>query len=245
LARHDAGYDLDPTLPPEGVGTRVCSNCHRRVPGDARRCPLCSFDPKSGLDERVYVGGVPLGKDGLTCQQCGYIMRGASAPRCPECGAVAEGRSVRMTNARYSRDVAREAYRTPLIMLAVALPIIVFGQAALGGWVAGAIALLSYAVQVPVGVAVFWLCCLIWVGFDAPMHLTALRLAAIYSVVDLTIIVAGIALPGLIAFVIGVVLYIGLLSQFLEMEFTDAIIVGFVTFVAKIVIVMAIVAMVI
>ena len=109
MTAHDSGYELDPTPMPEGIGTRVCANCHRRIPADARRCPLCSFDPKAGLDERVHVGGVPLGKDGLTCQACGHIIRGAGAPRCPECGTVVVGRSVRATNARYSRDVAKKS----------------------------------------------------------------------------------------------------------------------------------------
>jgi hypothetical protein len=43
---------------------------------------------------------------------------------------------------------------------------------------------LQLAIGVPIGVVAFFLCCLLWMGFDAPMHLTALRLVGVYALTD-------------------------------------------------------------
>ena len=103
--------------------------------------------------------------------------------------------------------------------------------------------LLGYLVGVPIGVAVFLLCCMIWIGFDAPIHLIAFRLAGVYAVTNIAQTLIGFApYGGIVLWLIPMAMYVGLLSQMLEIELAEAIVVGFLTFLAKVIIALTIIA---
>lgn len=158
-------------------------------------------------------------------------------------GRVAYERSLsRQAAEQKERDeVAREAYRTPLLMFAIGAAGVCTIFAFTEGFTAAGIYLLSFIGSVPLGLVVYLLCCVIWIGFNEPIHLIVLNLAGIYAVTDL--ISTGIELiPFTIPLVwlVPLFVYVGLLSERLEIELRDAIVVGLVTYLAKLFIFMAI-----
>lgn len=224
----------------------VCRMCFaKRLERDSP-CPSCGFDERAGLSPSTVIGKRPIGKSGMTCAKCGYDMTGLPSPRCPECGTVVIAKNRRAYDREESRRIAIETYRTPLLMLGIGGGILFLTALFTAGFAGAAILMLSYAVQVPIGLAVFLFCCMLWIGFDAPIHLTALRLAAIYTVVDLVYHVIGYFLPfPILTWFIAVIVYIGLLSELLEMEWQDAAMVGVLTYAAKVIIGLGIIAMLI
>ncbi len=98
--------------------------------------------------------------------------------------------------------------------------------------------LMKYAIFVPVGVVVYFVCCLMWIGFDAPMHLSALRLAAAFAVVDtLAIPFALFGFIGLGMLVISLGL---LLHNLMDLEVQDALILAVVLIVVQVIVAIAI-----
>lgn len=129
-------------------------------------------------------------------------------------------------------DVVRQAYRVPLLLIAGGTSVL-FVVTSLGlGVVAGIVTLLTYAISVPIGVFVFWMCTILWIGNDAPMRLSALRLAGVY---------AAASAAGLIPFVgwfASLATFVGLMSELLDLDLTDALLVGILTFLTHIILFM-------
>lgn len=245
------GFDIFDLAPdPQAPKAGPCPNCGRPVNEQAAVCVACGYSKAHGrvLSESDIpkAADPPRGRR-QTCKKCGYDIRGLKTAQCPECGTVNTRPSRRERDREDSARVARDSYLQPALMLLIGGIISTALYAAFathrgGDPAAGAISyLISLAITVPIGVLVFWFCCLIWIGFDAPIHLTALRLAGIYAVTD---VVRGlflfVPLPwwaegGVIGFI-----YIGLLQQFLEMDFEDALIVGLITFIVKVVTILVI-----
>ncbi len=223
--------EAEPSSAPKPVVCRMCFA--KRIEKNAP-CPNCGFDERAGLRPDTLVGSKPIGKKGLVCAKCGYKLQGLRSLRCPECGTVAQPPSVRDYDKAESRRIFIESYRTPLLMLLIGGGILfLVAMFALGPVGAGAY-MLKYAVEVPIGLIVFLACCALWIGFDAPLHLTALRLAAIYTVVDLTYLTLATFFPILfLPWIITIVVYVGLLAEMLEMDWQDAAMVGVLTYVAK------------
>lgn len=158
-------------------------------------------------------------------------------------GRVAYERSIKRQAAekKAQDEAAREAYRTPLLMFAIGAAGVCTILAFTEGFASVGIYLLSYIVSVPLGLGVYLLCCAVWIGFNEPIHLIALNLAGIYAVTDL--ISTGIDLipfPIPLLWLVPLVFYVGLLVQRLEIELSEAIIVGLITFLTKFFIVIAI-----
>ena len=215
--------------------TPRCPSCTRPVPEDAHLCTHCGYDMRRGVRVKSKVDGVAT-PAGPACANCGYELTGLSTGVCPECGTkFSVSRLLRKFDYdEDSRRATREAYRTPIIMAAVAVPLAAALTAVHTGDALDALAyLIGFAIEVPVGVGAFWLCCVLMLGFDAPMRLTAVRLAGIYAVVDA--VHAGLALTPvpLIPWLAAMVIYIGLLMSLLELDVQDAIVVALVTFIVK------------
>ncbi|HBS29102.1 MAG TPA: hypothetical protein DEB06_06545 [Phycisphaerales bacterium] len=89
--------------------------------------------------------------------------------------------------------------------------------------------LLGYAVLVPTGILGFYICSWLWIGFDAPFWLTAVRLAAVFAVADcVRLIVEPIPLL-FIPWLISLGVYIGMLAKLLDIEWQEAAVVALVT----------------
>ncbi len=231
-------YDLVQPQAKAPPPSRPCPGCERPLPLDAAACPDCGFNlvlnehvselARPEARTAVMKGGV------MTCATCGYSLKKLKQMICPECGTPFRIPSRRDWLDEDSKQTVRDAYRRPLISLGVGLvglAIVALLQGSPGDI---PIMLLGYAIRVPGGVAAFLLCCVLWVGFDAPVHLIALRLAGIYALVDLVSAVVGLV-PMLSMFYwpVGLLLYISLLMKELDLEVQDAVIVGLISSLAQ------------
>jgi len=129
----------------------------------------------------------------------------------------------KMTREQVSRETAREAYRKPAIQLGVGLAIMVLIGLLISGPSALIIYPLSLALQGAIGLGVFYLCSLLWIGFDAPLKLNALTLLGIYAVTGATAEVFGLIPIPIIAPLVTALVFISLFMQQMEVEMADAI----------------------
>lgn len=230
----------DLSLPPEQAGPegtiglepaaevkpqmRACENCTKSINAAVSVCPYCQYDARMGPPGKLK-GPIHA------CENCGYDLAGLPEPICPECGTKNPRKSARRLELeRESREAVRRAYKRPAIMLGVGLlGLILLSLIAgrpsdllfLGIW---------YVLGVPVGLGVYTACCYLWIGFDMPLHLIGLRLAAIYAVVGLVGSVVGrLHLYTMLALPIVLVTYVSLLIQELDLEFQDAVIFAILT----------------
>lgn len=133
----------------------------------------------------------------------------------------------------YSDDsVVMRSYLTPIVMFIAGTSIVSLLLVAQGAWAAVPFYFMKFAITVPIGLGVFLLCCLLWIGFDAPIHLIALQLAGIYAVTDVAWAVIGfIPLSSCLLWIVPAGIYVGLLASLLEIEVSEAILVGVLTFI--------------
>lgn len=228
---------------PEGLigdGPRSCGNCGMVLGSGAVVCMGCGFNTQTG---RLVSTHRPPG-EGKKCTKCGYDLAGLKTSRCPECGTLNLPPRRAEQEAKAARETVRDAYLKPALMAVVGCAV----AAAVTGADGGAEAVVEYAVLFAisyiVGLAVFWVCSVMWIGFDAPMHLVALQLAGVYGVTDAASSLVNLVpfLPTFIGWIIVVTVYVGLLMEVLDLELQDAVILGLVTFIVKVVIAIVIMA---
>jgi hypothetical protein len=225
----DGTIALEPEQEKPKLHTRQCESCNKLINAEVSVCPYCQYDTRSG----------PPGKEPLhTCMNCGYDLAGLPEPICPECGTVnpkpRKKSARRIELEQESREIARKAYTRPAIMLGAGLLGLLIITASLGHPTDILAYGLKYLFDVPVGLGVYIVCCLLWIGFDMPLHLIAFRLAAIYAVVDALDAVGH--LLGIFAMLLWPVIYLtylGLLMEELDLELQDAWILAFLTSFAK------------
>jgi hypothetical protein len=132
--------------------------------------------------------------------------------------------------------VVRHAYMTPIVMLVIGLTVTSLLLAAQHGLIVVPFYVLSYAIVVPIGVGVFLVCCALWIGFDAPVHLIALQLAGIYAVTDIAwVLLDFVPYGGLFLWIVPAAIYIALLAALLDIEVVEAVVVGLLTYAVKII----------
>ncbi len=140
-----------------------------------------------------------------------------------------------------SEQAARMEYLKPLAML-------LLGGGTVMAWLfltpaegadapaAATVALLYpvvLAIELVFGVAGLWVVAKLWLGGAGPLGLAILRLAGIYTAVDL---IAVITAPRLIlGWIIQLVCYVCLLAWLFELEVSESMILALVTFVLKVV----------
>ncbi len=162
------------------------------------------------------------------CQQCGYDMKGLESLRCPECGAICRPPDKLDYLREESRKLAIKTWVTPIVGTVVCLAIS-FGMlgAAGGTWLHFIALSLDWIVMVPVGLLAFWISTLIFLEFDAPWGLTALRFAAIQAFLTIpTVVFFAMGFPfgfNLVGGLLGLALMTFLYAWVLEMETTDAL----------------------
>lgn len=214
---------------------KTCSVCIRPMAPGTVVCMNCGHDTRKGIQTSSLVQKTRTkkGERELKCPNCGYDMTGAPGLTCPECGhRVDIARPDRhIKSAR--NDTVRDAYRKPILMILIGLVGVSLFMSMFGQGDDLPTYFLFYAISVPIGILGFFLCCMIWLGFDAPWHLTALNLAAVYAVTDLVQACAGLIPIPLVPLLISLLCYMGLLSSMLDLEWEDTWLVAVVTFLIK------------
>jgi hypothetical protein len=120
----------------------------------------------------------------VKCQNCGYDMKGLTVMKCPECGAKVKPPRTRDEHLeQQSREIARQTYLTPLIMAGVGVVGTIIAhaawQASTAEWV---VSFVAWLIMVPFGLLGFWVASLIFMEYDAPWHITAIRFLGIYAI---------------------------------------------------------------
>jgi len=191
-------------------------------------------------------GGPTTGLKKRACTKCKYDMTGLQSARCPECGTV----NVKPDRKELSR---REAKRQRLWMWVAPLIMIVVGCGLMGGLnfsrngIEGLIAYaITFGISLAIGLFVYFAASIMWIGFDEPLPVTALRLTGVYALADIGFSLVGM-IPrfGMVGFAIWLVpamIYVGLLVKVMDIETEDAVIVAAITTVAKILVVFIVVA---
>jgi len=215
---------------------KVCPACGKARDQDSVVCVNCGFDDRAGFQRGTGVGASARKGGATVCPGCGYDLKGLKKPRCPECGKVLPLVSDREDREAESKAIARKAYLRPVLMFAIGITGLLILGAVRGQGGPDMIVrlLLTYAIGVPIGLLVYVLCGLIWIGFNAPLHRVAISLAGIYAIVDLVGAVLGLIPMAIIAWAGSVITYVGLLMEELDLDLVDAVIVGISTSLAKV-----------
>lgn len=208
-----------------GDGPSACPGCNSPIPSGSVLCLACGFDVRkgsklstgTGIDDpdEAHAKGRPAA---AKCPECGYNLKGLKTPKCPECGKLVIPKSRRDLLQEESKNSARMEYIRPLLMLAVGLGGLTIFHLSQYDNEGLAASLIAFAIKVPSGTVAFWILCLVWFGFDAPLRLTVLRLAGIFAITafaDQLLIMTG--LPILI-WPVSFFLYYGLLMQELDID---------------------------
>lgn len=210
-----------------------CPACSQPIPSGSVLCLKCGFDVRKGAQHAIGTGiddpddpPAPKGKPAAAnCPKCGYNLKGLKTPKCPECGTLVLPKSKRQLLQEDSQRSARMEYIRPLIMLAAGLAGLIVFHLARSETEALVGTLIVFAIKVPSGTLAFWLLCLAWLGFDAPLRLTVLRLAGIYAVTDFADRVLSLTGLPILAWPVSFFLYYGLLMQELDLdEWRDALV---------------------
>lgn len=202
---------------------------------EPRRSPKDAFRPKGvPTGTAAVAAGVGASPAVSACVKCGYALDGVNSPRCPECGTLNTKYAVRRErDAQDSAEVERKAYMQPIALFLIcfaATAMLALGDRGVEFMIARSVFTLVWGV---LGFIVFTVCCLIWIGFDAPWHLNLVRFLAISAATAAIYQAVGL-LPGagllMIVWNVGVmIVYIGMLQKFLDLDLQDALLVGVIT----------------
>ena len=213
------GPDDPVSIEPDRSSSRgVCPSCYRPLPPDTGVCVTCSQATKPRKGDAAP-----------TCQKCGYDLTGARSLICPECGTTQSRQ--RAKNIDMSREVVRDAYLKPAIALILGLTAIIAFQFAIGNSNSIPEVLLAVLVQSVVGLVIFWICSVVWIGFDEPFHINVIRLLGIYSI-SWAVLLMAMSLPPLFCSAIIFVpagIFALLHKKMLDLDMPDAALVSVVT----------------
>jgi len=239
----------------DAKGHYLCRECYERL--RAGRSPepdgIYGVDP---TPDNIYAveHAVPSGPNpnGTPCPDCGHHIAAGSVV-CVSCGYSVElGHKLQIETSKEKRpsgpmrdehrdalsaEVARNAYLTPTIALLAAgginigLIFSAYGQADAAAYT------LLFGINVVIGLVIFFLCSLGWIGFDAPLPLMVLQVGAAYAVFDLVnTLLAGLFMFGIWGMLAAVLCYALILAHYLDIEYVDAVIVAIISLAAQIMI---------
>lgn len=236
--------------PAQPAAGSPCPNCARPMMADSIICMGCGFNRSTSRNVTTAVeeaeGGAPARPRKprpndvvapLKCKECGYELRGLKSLTCPECGTLNRLRTVRRERElAESKRQARKAWSSPIIMAVVGVSISTGVVALAGGGPAVLEHLISFGLTLVIAGVVYFVCSLLWIGFDEPLPMTALRLTGAVALGDI-----GFTLVSLSPFrpfyiwIIPTIIYCVILAQVMEVDYEDAVIVAVVTGVLKVV----------
>jgi ribosomal protein L32/predicted RNA-binding Zn-ribbon protein involved in translation (DUF1610 family) len=228
---------------PKAASMQLCPDCGTPL-GSGIICINCGYNKQTGRAVGMAGRGTPepAGSGPATaprkrphkvrpCVKCGYDLTGLKTAQCPECGTV----NSRQARARADdRITLRSMYVKPAIMAGVGVLLSCGIHALLHQSVP--FYLFYFAVTAPVGFLVYLACSIAFIGFDEPLGVTFIRLAAAYAMAD--VMFAGIdAIPyiGWYAWPFEAMIYTGLLMNLMELDFEDARVVAVITFIVHMV----------
>ncbi len=161
------------------------------------------------------------------CPECGYDLRGLKKPQCPECGLLLT-RSVlrRMHDEKIARETVRSAYLRPAIIFAVF-------AALLGGTLIyryGSDGLLALLAGIPGGTIAatitYILCGFLFLGFDAPLRLVVVQIAAVVAGTSFTYAIMGWLPSILLAHFVPAIICVFMMHSELDLDIQDAAFTG-------------------
>lgn len=216
--------------------TRSCPMCFRSMPGDAKICVSCGFDPAKGIQtstkiEKKAGKGWRNRRRAYRCDTCGYDLAGLPEPVCPECGTRVDlSRRRKMDSAIKSQTFHME-YKKPLVWLAFGFVAVAIALAVKGA----PLGFLGYGVllvvQVPVMLAGLWVCQKTFLGEVGTFTLNAVRITSALALGD----AVDEILPISFLFVTpGTIVYVGVLMDLFDIDFWDAVWTAVVMLIAKI-----------
>ncbi|MEK6701734.1 MAG: zinc ribbon domain-containing protein [Planctomycetota bacterium] len=230
IERDASGAPPIPVEPEAPVSHRrqSCPECGRPMQEGSVLCVACGHDQRSAASRTHAEIADATPENPRPCPHCGYDLRGLRAFRCPECGKVLKGRQARRD---HDALIAQGLdYKKPLIMIGAAAVVMTLAVALIerswddmarlwitlgAGWLVGLVVYAGYG--------------LIWLGFESPWRLIALRLGAAYLCTE------GLLLgQGTIMFLPGVAIlmaacYAALLWDLFDLDIPDAFILSILT----------------
>lgn len=217
-------------------GLQLCPGCQSSMPHGSSVCVQCGFDTRKGAAITTAQGVDKIRSGGKgKCPECGYSLKGLRENRCPECGTIIARMTERERAREDSARIARMAYVKPLIQLAVgiaAMALLLLGRERGDEMVYFAT---LYGSRLAAVLLVHVTCCVIWIGFDAPIRLIVLRMAGVLALVDmLALFLLTFAPIPLVINVIALLVLMALLADSFEIELVDAVIVGLIAYLARI-----------
>ena len=200
-------YEVAPieTAPAPTVTTTACPECGHVIPTGAVLCTDCGYNVRTGAKSRTTRGTTK-----------------ATFVRDEEFEAD-------------SRDARRKAYLVPAIITLIAgivLISVIHHNAEPGAF---PLLMIFFGVELVLGIAVFFVCSLFWIGIDQPIQLLSLQLAAVYTTTSAigALMDQGIGgVPIRAGLILGAI-YVGLLALLTDIEWVDALGVAVVTIVVK------------
>lgn len=229
-----------------------CPTCSSTLAVGAQSCAYCGFDRRTSVrSASVAMTPAQMALAGLRmpskCGGCGYSFKGLTSPRCPECGwNVPIGPSHERWRGEDRKRTVRSAYQTPLLMFFIGILAAISIRAGLaqhdGDSVSGALLYyaVAYSASYIIGLVVLAIAARL-VGYSAPVGLTMIRLAGIYAVMD-AINPLLMFLP-ILGWIVSIFIYVQLMMSLLDLELQDAMILGVLTFAAKVIVVMAVLSL--
>lgn len=226
-------YPIPVDLVEQEAPRQSCPVCKRTLYADARICVGCGYDKAKGIQSSTRIEKTTRhGKRGLFCEHCGYDMEGLPEPICPECGTpINFSRKHRLMESYRVRGLPVE-YHKPLAWFLVGFIVTALIQGVFHG-LSGVIEYtVGFAFTLPLLYVGLWLCKVLWLGNAGTIMLDLLQLAgalALYTMVDSIIPFGFVVLstgPRLLT--PGLFVFVAVLMDVLDIELSDAIIVGIV-----------------
>lgn len=214
--------------------TTSCPVCVRAMAPGTRICVSCGYDAEKGIQSSTKIEKSASRKKsrtrGYLCKSCGYDLTGLREPVCPECGSrVPMSRRERLDNDMRSQ-VFHEEYKKPLVWLAVALVIIAVALIIKGDPVGIVWYAALLVVQLPFMLIGLWVCQMTFLGQVGTIPLNTVRIAsalAIGNAVDQLVPISFMFITP------GTIIYVGVLMDLFDIDFSDAVGTAIVMFVTK------------
>jgi|GEM_PF-3552742 len=214
--------DLDGvTLP----GTNeMCPGCGMPISSNAVVCLSCGFNQKKGKFTAEELAEAqdpekPRKKKKYSCAKCGYSLEGLKTAKCPECGTINSRETGKLNRDGLSKQIVRDAYMLPLIYGGVGLVLTTVALLVNGAGLAGVIfAFAALLVGAIFSTGVYFMFCLMWSGFEMPMHMAAMRLFATFAVSWGVEILAKSWLVWPAAWAISTIVTYGTLMKLMEID---------------------------
>jgi hypothetical protein len=207
----------------------LCPGCGMPASSKAVVCLGCGFNRRSGMftaDELNIAQDPtkPLRKKKFSCTKCGYSLDGLKSPQCPECGTINTRETGKLDRRQLSRQIVRDTYLKPAIIAVIGLVGLAIVAAVHRSPVLGAAYAIWIAGSVLLGTGVYFMFCLMWAGFDAPMHLAAIRLVAVFGMTTFVSETLDFFFIRPVVWVISILIYYGMLMSLMEIdEWKDAL----------------------